>query len=153
MLFRLRAIVFLLSASAALATAGEKPWIEVRSPHFRVLTNGGTKDARRVAHEFEQMRYVFATQFPTFRLESGAPLLVLAARDEPTEKVLEPALWKIKGAKPVGEFHHGWEKQYVVVRLDTWGQGAHELVYHEYTHSILHLNAHWPPGLAGRGHG
>ena len=65
MLFRLRAIVFLLSASAALATAGEKPWIEVRSPHFRVLTNGGTKDARRVAHEFEQMRYIFATQFPT----------------------------------------------------------------------------------------
>ena len=145
MLFRLRAIVILVSASAALATAGEKPWIEVRSPHFRVLTNGGTKDARRVAHEFEQMRYVFATQFPTFRLESGAPLLVLAARDEPTEKVLEPALWKIKGAKPVGEFHHGWEKQYVVVRLDTWGQGAHELVYHEYIHSILHLNAHWLP--------
>ena len=32
-----------------------------------------------------------------------------------------------------------------MVRLDTWGQGAHEVVYHEYTHSILHMNSHWLP--------
>jgi Tfp pilus assembly protein PilF len=125
--------------------AAEKPWTEVRSPHFRVLTNGSSDDARRVAHEFEQLRYVFATLFPTFRLDSGAPLLVLAARDEDTAKNLEPRLWKMKGAKPAGVFHHGWEKQFAMVRLDTWSQGAREVVYHEYTHSILHMNAHWLP--------
>src|ERR1700722_2611494 len=129
----------------AASFAGEKPWIEVRSPHFRVLTNGSADDGRRVAHEFEQLRYVFATLFPTFRLDSGAPFVVFAARDEDTAKSLEPRLWKMKGAKPAGVFHHGWEKQFAMVRLDTWSQGAREVVYHEYTHSILHMNAHWLP--------
>lgn len=128
------------------AFAGEKPWIEVDSPHFHILTNGNASDARRVAQEFEQMRYVFATEFPNFRLESGAPLLVFAVRDEATAKSLEPEAWKNKNAaKPAGVFHHGWEKQYVMVRLDTWGQSTREVVYHEYAHSILHLNSRWLP--------
>ncbi len=125
--------------------AAEKPWTEVRSPHFRVLTNGTQDDARRVAHEFEQLRYVFANLFPTFRLDSGAPFLVFAARDEDTAKSLEPRAWKMKGAKPAGVFHHGWEKQFAMVRLDASGDVAREVVYHEYTHSILHMNAHWLP--------
>jgi hypothetical protein len=57
--------------------ASEKPWTEIRSPHFRLLTNGSISDAKNVAYEFEQLRYVFATRFPNSRLESGAPLLVL----------------------------------------------------------------------------
>lgn len=129
----------------AASFSAEKPWTEVRSPHFRVLTNGSADDGRRVAHEFEQLRYVFATLFPTFRLDSGAPFVVFAARDEDTAKSLEPRLWKMKGAKPAGAFHHGWEKQFAMVRLDTWSQGAREVVYHEYTHSTLHTNAHWLP--------
>ena len=136
----------LLIISLTEAAAGEKPWVEVASPHFRVLTNGSPAEARHVAHEFEQLRYVFVDQFPSFRLESGAPLVVFAARDEGTAKELEPRIWKMNGGKPAGVFHHSWEKQYVMVRLDTWGgQGSHEVVYHEYTHSILHLNSRWLP--------
>ena len=141
--------VCLLFCIFLLATVGpasaERPWIEVRSPHFRVLTNGDKGQARGVAHEFEQMRYLFVTQFPQFRLESGAPLTIFAARDEGTAKALEPYVWKRKGAKPAGEFHHGWEKQYVMLRLDDTGLGRRAVVYHEYTHSILHLNSHWLP--------
>ncbi len=138
-------MIALFLLPVAQAVGGEKPWIELRSPHFRVITNGSTSDARRVAHEFEQLRSVFASQFPSFRLESGAPLLVLAARDEETAKALEPQTWKLKGIKPAGIFHHGWEKQYVLVRLDSWGAGAREVVYHEYAHSIFHLNSRWLP--------
>jgi tetratricopeptide (TPR) repeat protein len=138
-------VSFLLLAVFARAHAGDKPWIEVDSPHFRVLSNGRASDARRVAQEFEQLHYVFATQFPDFRLESGAPLVIFAARDEATAKAMEPVVWKSKGVKPAGVFHHGWDKQYVMVRLDSWGPGAREVVYHEYTHSILHMNSRWLP--------
>jgi len=138
-------LIGLLTISAVEAIAVEKPWVEVNSPHFRVLTDGTPADARHVAGEFEQLRYVFASQFPNFRLESGAPLTVFAARDEGTAKLLEPHIWQTKGPKPAGIFHHSREKQYVMVRLDTWGQGAHEVVYHEFAHSILHLNSHWLP--------
>jgi Tfp pilus assembly protein PilF len=145
---RKRAILVasLLSIFSVSASAHQKPWLEVRSPHFRVLTNGSQNDARHLAKEFEQMRYVFAERYPEFRLEGGAPLVIFAALDEPTAKSLEPAIWKSKGAKPDGVFHHGWDKQYVMVRLDSMREDqAREIVYHEYTHTILHLNFHWLP--------
>jgi hypothetical protein len=126
------------------AHAEQKPWTEVKSPHFRVITDGGERDARNVAAEFEQMRYVFQTRFPGFRLDSAAPLTIVAARDLETARDLEPQVWK-HNDNLAGEFHHGWEKQFAVVRMDTWGAGAHQVVYHEYTHSILHLNTHWLP--------
>jgi len=131
--------------ACAIASAGEKNWIEVRSPHFRVLSDGGDHDARRVAREFEQMRAVFASGFPSFRLDSGAPLLVLAPRDESSMKALAPQIWKRKGAKPAGFFQNGWEKQFAVVQLDEVRPGAYMVVYHEYTHSLLHMNSHWLP--------
>ena len=142
---RFLAWALFLCACAADARATEKPWIEVRSPHFRVLTDASANDARKVAYEFEQMRAVFAGLFPTFRLDSGAPLVIFAARDEETAKSLAPRLWKMKGAKPAGYFQQSWEKKYALVRLDTWGTGAHQVVFHEYTHSILHMNSHWLP--------
>ncbi len=125
--------------------SAERPWTEVRSPHFRVLTNGDKLAARHLANEFEQMRYVFVSQFPQFRIQSGAPLTIFAARDEQTAKKLEPGIWKMKGSKPAGLFHHGWEKEYVMVRLDLTDASARSTVYHEYTHSVLHLNSHWLP--------
>lgn len=143
---RVSVLIFLLAFSRCTVFAAEKPWTEIRSPHFRIVTNGSIPDARKVATEFEELRWVFATRFPGARLESGAPLLVFAARDQETARSLEPAAWKRMGERVAGVFHHGWEKQFATVRLDTWGgEGSKEVVYHEYTHSILHMNSHWLP--------
>ncbi len=126
--------------------AAEKPWTEIRSPHFRVLTNGSTQDAVKVAREFEQLRWVFATRFPGWRLESGAPLLVLAVRDQATAKALDPQFRGFAGGHIGGLFHHGWEKQFAIVRLDAFVRdGSKEVVYHEYAHTILHMNSRWLP--------
>ncbi len=101
MKFRLISIVLcLLGFAKTFVARAEKPWTEVRSPHFRVLTNGSAADGRHVAHEFEQMRYVFATQFPQFRLDSGAPLTTFAASYERTAKMLEPRIWKMSHSLP-----------------------------------------------------
>ena len=143
----------LLLAVLALACTGladETPWREVRSPHFRVITNGSDSAGRQVAREFERMREVFASQFPTFRLDSPAPLLILAPQDEPTTKKLLPQFWASKLSKPAGLYLHGWERQFAVVRLDAVGSDRvspdrYAVVYHEYVHSILHLNFRWLP--------
>lgn len=134
-------IVLLHSSSAA----SDKPWTEVRSAHFRLLTDGNVSQARHIIHEFEEMRFVFATGFPGYRLEGEAPLLVFAVRDETSAKTLAPEMWKQKGAKPAGFFTSAWERKYALIRMDVWKEGADEVVYHEYTHSILHLNLHWLP--------
>jgi hypothetical protein len=136
-----------LVAPLGASAGGEvKPWIEVRSPHFRVLTDGTDKDGRRVALDFENLRYVFATSFPGYRLESGAPLLIFAPSDENSVKLLDPAIKHFKnGDNLAGLFSHGWEKQYAWIRLDTLDTMGEAPVFHEYTHSIVHMNVHWLP--------
>ncbi len=134
----------------ALGFSEEKPWREVRSPHFRVITNGSEGAGRHVAREFEQMRGVFATEFPGYRLDSAEPLLIVAPEDENSAKKLVPEYWKHSGPKPAGIYFPAWEQPYALVRLDQVGSDkitADEfvVVYHEYVHSLLHLNLHWLP--------
>jgi len=100
-------LLFVCTGSAA----GSRKWIEVESPHFRVVTDGSQTDARQVALRLEQLRYVFASQFPKLRLDSGAPLLVFAAADEDTARSLLPSLKKAKNGQYIaGIYFHGWEK-------------------------------------------
>src|ERR1700722_15076748 len=112
----------------------EQTWTEVRSPHFRVITDGSGKDARNVAEEFEQMRYVFTSRFNNSNFQSGPPLTIGAARNETTYRTIDPALSKSKGGNNVaGVFYQGWERQFALIRLDTFGDENNIVVYHEYT--------------------
>jgi len=134
--------IFLAALSSA---ASEKEWAEVRSPHFRVITDGSESAARRVAREFELIRFAMSSVYPKLRLDSGAPLLVMCPRDESSLKTLAPQFWKGKGFKPAGFFHHGWDKEYAMVRLDEIRPESYEVVYHEYVHSVMRLNIRWLP--------
>jgi len=146
------ALCFLALLTTSTAEANQQPWNEVRSQHFRVLTNGSPGQARKVAREFEQLRWVFSSRFPGARLDTGAPLLIFATTDENTAKVLEPAGWKLMQGNLAGFFRHSWEKQFALIRLDTFGgNGSKEVVYHEYAHTIEHLNARWTPSWLDEG--
>lgn len=122
----------------------EKPqkWLEVRSPHFIVVSNGNEKQARRVADQFERIRSVFHTAFPHMRLDPRAPIVVLATRDEKSFNTLLPEAWLQKGAlKRAGMFLRQPEKNYVALRLDAGGDHAYQVVYHEYTHLLIEQNS------------
>jgi len=144
----------LLFCSSLLAE--DKPWIEVRSPHFRLMTNGSERDGRRVVREFELIRAVFESQFPGFKLDAPAPLLIIAPKDEYTAKQLLPQFWAHPGTKLAGLYHHGWEREYAIVRLDVVASDridpdTYHVVYHEYIHSLLHINFHWLPSWLDEG--
>ena len=122
------------------AWSAEKPWVEVRSEHFRVVCNGSEKQARHVAQGFEIIHNVFAQSLSRLRTDSGAEVTILGARDEQTMKTLLPAFWAAKGhGKPAGVFIKGWEKDYAVVRMDVESD-SYEVIYHEYIHKLLELN-------------
>jgi tetratricopeptide (TPR) repeat protein len=144
----LRAIAnaFLL---AALLVAGpsapgadlNENWVEVRSEHFVVASNAGESDARGIAERFEQVRSIFLGAFPKLRVDPPQPIVILAARDEATMKMLAPDEWEGEGhIHPAGLFHSDGDKDYVVLRLDAEGTTAFHTIYHEYTHALLHLN-------------
>lgn len=139
---RFAALATLLPCLGAWGASGpNQGWIEVRSPHFVVSSNAGEKEARRVADQFEQIRALFHTAFPNLRVDPAEPVLILAAKNESTMKMLLPEEWQVKGhVHPGGLYQQGEDKHYVVLRLDSGGENPYHPLYHEYTHVLLHLN-------------
>ena len=129
--------------AARIATGADKPetWIEVRTPHFTVVSNGNEKQARRVADHFEQIRAVMHLALPKLRVDPGQAIVILAVRNENSLKALLPGYWEVKGhLHPAGVFVAGQEKHYVALRTDTEGENPYHVIYHEYVHAILNLN-------------
>ena len=124
-------------------------WREVKSPHFRVVTDGSNEDGRNVAKEFEQMRSVFTIRLKNPVLETAAPLLVVAVRD-PGLQELASYFWKERN-QVAGQFFTGWERKYALVRLDEPGDSNQSTVFHEYTHNVFHANLHWMPDWLDEG--
>jgi hypothetical protein len=119
--------IFLLVTlfSAALVAARDKPqdWLEVQSPHFVVVTNSNEKQARHVADQFERMRAVFHALFPHLQIDPGAPIIVLAVKDEKNFRALQPAAYLAKGQlKLDGLFLRAQDKNYILMRLDAEGE-------------------------------
>jgi tetratricopeptide (TPR) repeat protein len=120
--------------------------MEVRSPHFTVLTNAGDKDGRRVATQFERMRTVFHLLMPSASDDAGSPITVLALKDRTSFRTLEPEAYLAKGQLDLaGLFLKAPDKNYVLLRLDTEGPHPYSTVYHEYTHYILRKDQGWMP--------
>lgn len=110
-------VVSLLTAGAV--SAAERPWIEVKSAHFTVATNGSEAEGREVAWQFEQMRAALPKLWPWAKLTTDKPVLVLAARDEATLKVLVPEYWE-KGREPIVSMaSEGRDRHYLALRTDT----------------------------------
>jgi tetratricopeptide (TPR) repeat protein len=142
-LLALGALLLVLVPEPSILCAEEMParWVEVRSAHFVVASNASESEARGVAEDFERIRSLFHSTFPELRVDPTQPIVILAARDETTMKMLAPEEWGGEGhVRPAGLFHSDGEKDYVALRLDAQGTTAFHTVYHEYTHALLHLN-------------
>lgn len=132
-------LLLMLASAAAPAFASGPAWVEVRSPHFRVVTDAGDKQGRHVADQFERMRWVFQTLFPKSNVDPIAPIVVIAVRHREEMLALEPAVYREKGqVNLVGLFLRGNDKNYILLRLDAADeQHPYAAVYHEYTHLEL----------------
>ncbi len=118
-------------------------WMEIRSPHFIVLSNAGEKEGRRVALQFENMRALFHAVFPKARVDSGKPTIIFALRNEDSLKLFMPTYGTNPNAKRLaGLFLARTDMNFALVRTDVATTAANEFhtLYHEYTHSILRMN-------------
>ena len=131
------AVCLLMGTPVATAKKPEV-WLEVTSPHFRVVSNGNEKEARKVADQFERIRSAFKKALPDLRVDPNAPIIVLAAKDEKSFANLEPSSWQQKGQlQRTGLFLRGPEKNYVLLRMNAEGENPYQVVYHEYTHLLV----------------
>ncbi|MFL6428293.1 MAG: tetratricopeptide repeat protein [Acidobacteriaceae bacterium] len=133
-------------SAPAFARDSTPVWVEVRSPHFIVMTDSNAKQAAHIAEQFERMRAVLHTLFPGAKVDPPAPILVLALKDQKGFKALEPAAYLAKGQLNLaGYFQPGPEKNYILMRLDGGQEHPFATVYHEYTHFAFSGAAEWMP--------
>ena len=140
-------LVLAILLFSALAPARDKTenWLQVRTPHFVIVTNGSEKQGRRVADQFERMRAVFQKLFPHLQIDPDSPIVVLAIKDEKDFRALEPTEYLAKGQLKLGGlFLRSQDKNYVLMRLDAEGDHPYSVIYHEYTH-LLTSKADWMP--------
>jgi len=79
------------SCCVALALRASDPnvgWIEVRSPHFLVFSNAGEREARRIADQLSRFAGSFMRRLRILRVDPAQPVLILAAKNENTMKML-----------------------------------------------------------------
>jgi hypothetical protein len=146
MLRNLCCLLVLLLAPFSVSADSGPHWIEVRSPHFTVLTNSSEKDGRHVASQFERMRTVFHILMPSASDDAAAPITVLALKDKASFRTLEPEAYLGKNKLELaGFFQRAADKNYVLLRLDTEGDHPYATVYHEYTHYMLRKDEGWMP--------
>jgi len=126
-----------------------EPWVEIRTPHFIVASDGGEKTARRVGDQFENICRVFQATLPRARLETGFPIRILAARDGKSFANLFPEFPVDKRSiQPAGSFVPGTESNYIALRMNASGHAPYQDVYREYARLILKLSYHsLPPWL------
>ena len=146
MLLRLFAVFLLIAANVPLASAKDDPWVELRAPHFIVVTDSNERQAQHIAEQFERMRAVFHDMFPAAHLDAESPIIVLAIRDPKTFRALEPEAYLKKGAMELGGlFAYSREKNYVLLNLNAGGQHPYAAVYHGYVHFLVSRSGQWLP--------
>src|SRR6266571_3386547 len=129
-------------ALAAPSAAGERPWLEVKTPHFVVVANTSERSARDVGGQFEQVRYVFETLWPWARRGGGRPLVVIALRDESDMKALAPQYWERGHDGVAGVTVSGADKDYVALQAggalpDDLRTNPYYFAYWGYADSVL----------------
>lgn len=118
------------------AGASSHTWVEVRSAHFRVITDVGEKRGIEVARHCEQMRAAFSILMPKANVDDPAPLLIFALRGE--QEVDQLTTTQKRAARHAGVFIPGSDENLIV--LDATGNPWHTL-FHEYAHELLHSNS------------
>lgn len=138
--------LFLLVVATALSSAKTEGWLEVRTPHFVVLSNSSEKQTRQLADQFERMRFVFHKMFPNAKVDPGSPIIVIAVKGKKDFQALEPESYLAKGQLELaGLFLRAADKNYVLLRLDADGEHPYATVYHEYTHLLSSKAQEWMP--------
>src|SRR6266566_2500084 len=119
------------------ASASDPQWIEVRSPHFSVVTDAGEKRGREAAIKFEEMRAVFGALLTKAKVNLPVPLQIIAFRNTKEFRQFAP-LWHGKPTQLAGLFQAGPDRSFIL--LDMSVEDPWTVVFHEYAHQLLNGN-------------
>ena len=126
-----------------------EPWVEVRTAHFIVASDGGEKTARRFADLFESLTRVFQATMPNSRFSNGIPIRILASRDGQSFARMAPEFpFDKRHEQPPGIFLFGRDKNYILIRANASGRFPYIDIFQNYAREVLKLSyRNLPPWL------
>ncbi|MGH9601668.1 MAG: hypothetical protein ACRD24_04685, partial [Terriglobales bacterium] len=130
----------LLALAILAIPAHAQTWVEVRSPHFTVVTDAGERRGRDVALQFEQMRAVFGTLIQRKSVNIPVAVEVVAFRNNSGMRQFLP-WFKGKPTEAVGLYLGGEARNFVL--LDLSAEGRWTTTYYGFAHMLL--DANYPP--------
>ena len=128
-------VVALTTLGSLTVTASDRTWLQIRSAHFRVVTDASEKRGIEVAAHCEQMRAAFSLLMAKSTADDPAPLLIFALKSQ--QEVDELAQSRGRKLRHSGIFFPGTDQSFIL--LDVSGDPWHT-VFHEYAHELLHAN-------------
>jgi hypothetical protein len=97
----------------------QRAWIEVRSSHFVVVSEGDERAARNVAWQFEQVRLALNKVWAWAGAPADRPVHVFALRNEDAMKAMAPKYWETRdGIRPTSVYVTAPDRHYVALRAD-----------------------------------
>lgn len=146
MLRRYLCALLLAAIFCGRAFAAPEQWVEVRSQHFRVITDSSDKQGRQILDQFERMRWLFHTMFSKSNVDPALPITIVAPKNDKGFQALEPAAYLAKGQIHLGGlFLRSPDRNYILLRLDSDDPHPYAAIYHEYTHLQLGDAGEWIP--------
>ncbi|HVR69685.1 MAG TPA: tetratricopeptide repeat protein [Vicinamibacteria bacterium] len=134
----LRDAVVLALAGQVLALPAEaaETWLRARTDHFDLFTNVSEAEARRAATALDRFREVLGRLLPPPRRRGGAPVAVLAFRDQDSFRPFTPRHDGEPRAAD-GFFQGGTGRSYIAVNLGNGRADPYDPLFHEWAHLAL----------------
>jgi cytochrome c-type biogenesis protein CcmH/NrfG len=126
-----------LFLAAQTAVAGEPQWFEVKTEHFRVITDAGERNGREVATRFEQMRAAYGLIFGSKKVNQNVPLQIIAFRNTREIRQYSP-LFRGKVVELAGFCIPASDEDFIAIDMSQ--PNSWETVMHEYAHVLLDAN-------------
>jgi tetratricopeptide (TPR) repeat protein len=115
-----------------------EPWVEIRTTHFIVASDGGEKTALRFANHFETLFRVFQATMPNARLTNGIPIRLLVAKDGQSFARIAPEFpYDKKRDQPPALIATGSEKTYIGIRANVGGRFPFADIFKTYAREIV----------------
>jgi tetratricopeptide (TPR) repeat protein len=126
-----------------------EPWVEIRTAHFIVASDGGEKTARRFADEFEAFLGVLQATMPNARVSTGVPVRILVSRNADSFARVLPEFPNNKNREqPPGLYFSSPEKTYIALRANAGGRFAFADFFQSYAREVMkHSYRNLPPWI------
>lgn len=93
-------------------------WIEMRTPHFTIVSNDSEEATRAVISHFEQIRAIVQQLWPWAVVDADKPVMLIGTKNEATMKALTPSLAATSNQTASGYVAAGQDRHYIALRTD-----------------------------------